>query len=248
MINQFVKKKVNQFNFFRKSVKLGEDLRCYVSSTNGVDTNINGTQEAVGKGIIGSYPSRSSSNDIRSSKLMRQSNSVKLKPKNLSNSTGKAHQNDLVSQEYIFKSQTLTQKDTKLPSENLNVDQGPSISSSIKIIQPPKSIFKSRAPRINIQPTIMTRLSSPGVSQYLPAPPTHITKNRFNTCIDHSVPCVFLQYSKRTTTANSFVQQPDQMQNKLIIYFHANGEDLDDILPICRQLNTTLEVTCPSAR
>jgi predicted esterase len=78
-----------------------------------------------------------------------------------------------------------------------------------------------------------------------PRPITDLLEEAKNThCqkLSHQVPClIFRSVPPDHLDCFEGIVEAD-LSNKLVIFFHCNGEDLADALPICRQIATTLNV------
>lgn len=102
------------------------------------------------------------------------------------------------------------------------------------------TIFEEVVPRVE---TVLRNLKSPKISSMLKSSIACLGSpllKKYQKKISHSVPCLFLEadseksYSEHTAATNS--------SKKTIVYFHANGEDLNDVKEFCLALSRLLQV------
>ena len=195
--------------------------------------------------VSGRGSASSRGNSVRKQKAEKQESSVKIRRSldSFSEASKELQQYDLFSE-----NPELVEADRRLRPEhrtrekpsfpvsariNLSLKKDQTLAAfsrmkTSKLVEPLRSIrkFGSALPDCRPVPEVLAE-----------AKDTHCRK------ISHQVPCLLFRSAPQDLLGSSLagLGEPD-LSDKLVIFFHCNGEDLADALPTCRQIATALNV------
>lgn len=192
--------------------------------------------------IVITHEKRERSLDSRRRKLEKQGMSVKLSSRNVSarSETSRSisevsyssHLLENSARHRINMKNTLTPRLLNSMSRNSYSSRGPSNDASpITYIQ--REIISSQTHCFSLTQNFRKPEAIANMKK---------AKTKYSLKISHSIPCLSLQ-GDSSQLANVFGQASGVIAHeKMLIYFHTNGEDLEDALMMAKQLNNVLNV------
>lgn len=196
--------------------------------------------------VSGRGSASSRGNTVRKLKAEKQDSSVKIRRSldSFSEASKELHQYDLFSEnpEHVeagrkLRPEHLTREKPGFPVSariNLSLKKDQTLAAfsrmktSTKLHEPLRSIrkFGSALPDGRPVPDILAEAKT-----------THCQK------ISHQVPCLIFRSAPQARLGGGFAGLVDEdLSDKLVIFFHCNGEDLADALPTCRQIAAALNI------
>jgi predicted esterase len=218
-----------------------------------LETNIDNTKELLEKAlheeksemlISGRGSASSRGNTVRKLKAEKQGSSVKIRRslENFSELSRECNQYDLFSEnpEHV-------EEDRKLLPEHVTKEKpglpfGARISLSLKKDQTVAAFSRMKTSKISEPLRSIKKTSSVAVDSR----PVHeiLTEAKNTHCqkILHQIPCLIFRSVPPEQLEHFVGLVEEDLSNKLVIFFHCNGEDLADALPVCRQIAASLNI------